>query len=135
MVVLLFLACSTKPQAIKYGFDSCHFCRMTIVDKIHAAEIVTKKGKVFKFDAVECMINYNKEINDETVAKYLTNHYENPEELIDATKASFFVSESVPSPMGEFLTAFKAKTEAERVRVEKEGEIYSWEEILNRLNQ
>jgi copper chaperone NosL len=33
---------------------------MTIVDKVHAAEIVTKKGKVCKFDATECMINYER---------------------------------------------------------------------------
>ena len=29
---------------------------MTIVDRQHAAEAVTSKGKVFKFDAIECMV-------------------------------------------------------------------------------
>ncbi len=131
----LFLACSTKPQEIEYGFDGCHFCKMTIVDKIHGAEIITKKGKVFKFDAIECMVNYSKEIDLGTVAGYLTNHYENPEELIDATKATFLISESIPSPMGAFLTAFEGKAEAARIQVEKGGDLYSWDEILNQLKQ
>ena len=44
--VCLLMACSQEPKPIEYGTDACHFCRMTIVDKVHGAEIVTDKGKV-----------------------------------------------------------------------------------------
>ena len=30
---------------------------MTIVDPRYGAELVTTKGKVYKYDAVECLIN------------------------------------------------------------------------------
>ena len=48
VLLLIFTSCNVGPQAINYGSDGCHFCKMTIVDKVHAAEIVTKKGKVYK---------------------------------------------------------------------------------------
>lgn len=54
---MLLSACTPKAQSITYGADMCHFCKMNIVDVQHASEIVTKKGKVFKYDAIECMLN------------------------------------------------------------------------------
>ena len=134
-LLLLFFSCNVSPQAIDYGNDGCHFCRMTIVDKVHAAELVTKKGKVYKFDATECMINFLKDFEDASeVELYLANNYKEPEILIDATKATFLISENIPSPMGAFLSAFKNKVEAEKVRSEKGGNLYSWDELLAHLN-
>ena len=128
---LTFYSCNVSPQAIDYGNDGCHFCSMTIVDKVHAAEIVTNKGKVYKFDASECMINFLKDFEDASEVKlYLTNNYTEPEVLIDATKATFLISENIPSPMGAFLSAFKSKAEAEKMLTDKGGALYSWNELL-----
>ena len=87
--LLVLTSCNIGPKAIVYGNDGCHFCKMTIVDKIHAAEIVTKKGKVYTFDATECMVNFLKEFNTSEIKLYLSNNYNEPEALIDATKATF----------------------------------------------
>ena len=38
---------------------------MTIVDNKHSAELVTTKGKVYKFDAIECMIRHLQNIEDQ----------------------------------------------------------------------
>ena len=129
-LLLLFLNCNVSPQPINYGSDGCHFCKMTIVDKIHAAEIVTQKGKVYKFDATECMINFLDEFDATEIALYLSNNYTTPESLIDATKATFLISENIPSPMGAFLSAFEDKAEAERMQSEKGGTLYNWNELL-----
>ena len=128
--VLLIFSCNVKPQEINYGEDACHFCRMTIVDKQHAAEIVTKKGKAFKFDASECMINHLAAIDSTTVGLYLITDFNQPGELIDATKATFIISKNIPSPMGGFLSGVATKEEAEVLQKEKQGEIYSWNELL-----
>lgn len=130
ILLLLFFGCNVSPKAINYGDDGCHFCKMTIVDKIHAAEIVTKKGKVYKFDATECMINSFEEFNTSEIAHFLSNNYTEPEALIDATKATFLISKNVPSPMGAFLSAFKNKIDAENLQNQKSGTLYSWEELL-----
>ena len=134
-LLLLFLSCNVSPQPINYGSDGCHFCKMTIVDKVHAAEIVTKKGKVYKFDATECMINFMNEFDTSEIQLYLSNNYTEPEALIDATKATFLISENIPSPMGAFLSAFKAKEDATKTQSDKGGTLYTWEELLAHLNQ
>jgi copper chaperone NosL len=133
-LLLILVSCNVSPQAIDYGNDGCQYCKMTIVDKVHAAEIVTKKGKVYKFDASECMINFMNEFDDASEIKlFLTNHYTEPEVLIDATKATFLISENIPSPMGASLSAFKNKADAEKMQSEKGGELFSWEKLLSHL--
>jgi copper chaperone NosL len=134
LVVLgLLWNCNISPKPIEYGQDACHFCKMTIVDKMHAAEVVTAKGKVYKFDATECMINFLNEFDTSTIALYLSNNFTNPEELIDATQATFLISKNVPSPMGAFLSAFKNKEDAIKLQAKKDGEIYSWESLLKKF--
>ncbi|MFH6602521.1 nitrous oxide reductase accessory protein NosL [Maribacter algicola] len=132
-LILVLASCKVAPEEINYGSDACYFCSMTIVDQQHAAQIVTKKGKVFKFDASECMMNHLGDIDNSEIAIFLVNDYNAPGELIDATKATYLVSEGIPSPMGEFLTAFETIGAAQKSKVEHEGEIYSWEELMDRF--
>jgi copper chaperone NosL len=129
-LLLLFFNCNVSPSPIDYGNDGCHFCKMTIVDKVHAAEIVTTKGKIYKFDATECMINFIDDFDSTEIALYLSNNYTEPEVLIDATKATFLISENISSPMGAFLSAFKNRADAENSQAEKTGVLYTWEELL-----
>ena len=133
-LLLMLVSCNVSPQAIDYGSDGCHFCKMTIVDKVHAAEIVTKKGKVYKFDATECMINFMNDFDASEIELYLSNNYTEPEQLIDAKRATFLISKNIPSPMGAYLSAFKNKADAEKMQSEKGGNLYSWEELLVHFN-
>lgn len=131
-LLLLFLFnCNVSPHPIDYGNDACHFCKMTIVDKQHAAEIVTHKGKVYKFDSSECMVNFLDEFDVSTVKLFLSNDFSEPETLIDATQATFLISEQIPSPMGANLSAFKDRQVAINTQKEKGGSLYSWDELLN----
>jgi copper chaperone NosL len=107
---------------------------MTIVDRQHAAQLVTKKGKTFKFDAIECMLNHMKEIDTSTVALYLCNYYSEPGEFISSEKATYLISDNIPSPMGEFLTAFDSVESASMAKEENGGVLYSWNELLNHMN-
>lgn len=132
-LLLLLISCNVSPKQINYGSDGCHFCKMTIVDKVHAAEIVTKKGKVYMFDATECMIHFMDEFDTTEIELYLSNDYTTPEVLIDASKATFLISENIPSPMGAFLSAFKNKADAEKIQAEKGGNLYTWTELLVKL--
>lgn len=132
-LLLLFYGCNVSPEAINYGSDGCHFCKMTIVDKIHAAEIVTKKGKVYKFDSTECMLHLLNDFDTSEIKLYLSNNYTEPEILIDATKATFLISKNIPSPMGAFISAFKTKVDALKIQSVKSGELYSWNQLLEHL--
>ncbi|WP_239986439.1 MULTISPECIES: nitrous oxide reductase accessory protein NosL [Arenibacter] len=137
IVMFLFLlfatSCSIGPQPIAYGSDGCHFCSMTIVDRQHAAEIVTDKGKVFKFDSSECMLNHLKDIGNKQIILYLVNDYDQPGELIDATSATYLKSNRIPSPMGEFLTAFKSEKAAVDALLTYDGDLMTWEQLKLRF--
>lgn len=135
ILAIAIASCSVKPQPIEYGSDACHYCSMTIVDRQHATQIVTNKGKAFKFDAIECMVNHLQEVDKGTIDLFLTNGYTQPGELIDATKATYLISQGIPSPMGEFLTAFKNAEDAEKALEEHGGQLYSWKELLTHFNR
>ncbi len=135
LLVVLAVSCNTEPQAIDYGNDGCHFCKMTIVDKIHGAEFVTEKGKVYKFDATECMLNYTQDTPNSDTGVYYTNYYESPTELIPSSEATYLISKELPSPMGANLTAFKEKSTAEKIQSDLGGNLYNWEELKSYLNK
>ncbi|WP_149273041.1 nitrous oxide reductase accessory protein NosL [Pareuzebyella sediminis] len=131
----IILGCSRTPKLLEYGSEGCHYCKMTIVDKQHAAQFMTKKGRTYAFDATECMLNHLKEIDPETVDLFLVNDYNDPGNMIDATMATFLISRNIPSPMGEYLSAFATEEAAKKVQVEHGGELFSWTEINTRFNQ
>lgn len=136
MIVPLFMAsCSIDPEPINYGKDQCEHCRMTIMDNKFGAEIITNKGKIFKFDAAECMINFVKQgkIKDEDVIKYVVIDVSKPGVFVDAKSASYLISPNFPSPMGANLSAFGNKSDAESYQKNYQGEIKSWDEILIKL--
>lgn len=93
-------SCQVKPQEIDYGKDGCHYCKMTIVDNQHAAELVTKKGKAFKYDAIECMVNDLKQKENNSVELFYVNDYGNPGKFVPAKEATYLISKKIPSPMG-----------------------------------
>lgn len=131
---LLIAACSVQPDPIDYGSDLCHYCKMTIVDRQHAAELVTSKGKARKYDAIECMINDWKASKEETdFAFLLVCDYTAPGELIDGRESRYLISPNIPSPMGAFLSAFPDQVSAQQLQAEKGGEIYDWPQITEEI--
>ena len=133
VILMLTISCKVEPQAIDYGKDQCSFCVMNIVDKTHAAQYVTKKGKQFKFDSIECMINDVSEKNEEELAILLVANYGNPGEMISAKTAAYLISKEIKSPMGAYLSAFSKVEEAKEFQEKHSGEIYTWETLKQKL--
>ena len=133
-ISLLFAACSASPQPIEYGSDACHFCDMTIVDREHSAQMVTAKGKAYKYDAIECMVHsFQDEFKDTEMAHYLVADFGQPGVLIDATTASYLVSEKLQSPMGANLSAFINEEAGNKAQEEFTGEVFTWKGIQEHL--
>ncbi|MGB5363781.1 MAG: nitrous oxide reductase accessory protein NosL [Aureibaculum sp.] len=128
-LVLVFISCSIEPSKIVYGQDACHFCKMTIVEETHAAQIVTKKGKAFKYDAIECLLNDLENHEKEDIALYLVTDYLTPQKLIDAKTATFLISKSIQSPMGANLSAFENRNEIEEYAKNEEDKIFDWADL------
>ncbi|MDG1573325.1 nitrous oxide reductase accessory protein NosL [Robiginitalea sp. M366] len=133
-LTLLMLGCSVKPRPIRYGADACHFCRMTLVDRQHAAQMVTAKGRNYTFDAIECLADQLGQMPDTEMAYLLVADYAHPGELTQASEATYLVSPGIPSPMGAFLSAFAQEADA-RVAHEREGgTLYTWASLQTYLN-
>ncbi len=129
LLLLGLTACQPSSRPIRYGEDICAFCKMTVVSKQHAAELVTDKGRVYTFDAIECMVNYAQQ-NDETSFSFLlVNDFLEPGRLIDAQACEYLISENIPSPMGAFLSAFEKEENAKALQAEKGGELYNWQKL------
>ncbi len=128
-VCCFLLGCSVKPEPIQFGKESCHFCKMTIVDQQHAAQLVTKKGKQYKYDAIECMLNdLSESKNSEAIEIFLVSNY-GESNMTNAESATYLISKKIKSPMGAFLSAFQSRENANNTRNEAGGELYSWPEI------
>jgi len=50
-----------RPEPIAYGADECGSCRMQISDPRFGGEIVTRKGRAIKFDAIDCLRGFYKQ--------------------------------------------------------------------------
>ena len=121
MLFPFLMACNISPEPINYGEDACDFCDMTIVSKAHAAQGVTDKGKQFKYDAIECLVNDVLKNNREFAIKQVAD-FSVPGSMISAENAQFIINDTINSPMGANLAALKQSGE-EKI------DNYSWDEL------
>ena len=132
LLCLSLLSCSVSPEPLVLGKDACYTCKMTLMDKKFGAEIVTKKGKIYKFDDLNCMIKFISSGYEppENIAFQLAVDFSNPEKLIDTRQAFYSQSDQVKSPMSSHVAAFEKKGDLERYNKEWNGVIVTWEELL-----
>ena len=133
-LILVLVSCSKEPEKINFGSDMCHFCKMTIVDTQHAAQFVTKKGKQYKYDAIECILNEFSETGTSHVGVVLVADYSNPGIMVDAKTATYLISKEIKSPMGANLTGFSQKVEANKFVKSEEDKLYTWQSIQQKFS-
>ena len=131
LIIIWTTSCNVQERPIQYGSDDCDYCKMIIMDHRYGSELVTQKGKVYTFDAAECLIEflYQNEALGKEARSLLVTPYTQPDHLIDASSATFLVSREMPSPMGAYLTAFSERDTAAAFQQEKGGDLYTWEAL------
>lgn len=131
---LLLISCSqTGISPIKLHKDNCNFCKMTIADGRFAAELITDKGRVYKFDDVSCMMRYATQNKKHNYRQKFVNDYNADNVLIDAGTAFFIYSEKVRSPMRGDIAGFATKESAEKYAKEWNAEIFEWEKLSSKV--
>lgn len=130
-ISVLIVGCSTEPEPIVYGKDACHFCKMTIVDNKFGTEIMTSKGKAFKFDDVHCMVGYLKKerIQEADMAHVVVNDFNQGGAFIPVKNAYFLLSEAFKSPMRGDIAAFKNESEASKSKP-ADAKTMTWAEVM-----
>ncbi|MFI5185792.1 MAG: nitrous oxide reductase accessory protein NosL [Chitinophagales bacterium] len=135
-VLLFFIfSCSNKPQPFSYGKDVCDNCMMTIVDPKFGGELITKKGKAYKFDDLACMIHFLKSgpINENDISQKLVINFQNQNDFIDAGKAFYLISPELKTPMGGNAGAFVSQQEAENNKTRIPGDVMNWDVVYSKL--
>ncbi len=112
LMAVLLSSCSGGFEPINYGKDACAHCKMTIVDNRYAAELVTPKGKPFKFDDISCMKRYISEQKIDAKSQFFTSNFSKPGEPISAENAIYLKHDVFQSPMNGNFAAFSSKAEA-----------------------
>lgn len=132
--LLLFSSCSTQPEPFQLGKDNCSLCKMGIVDPKFGGELITKKGKVYKFDDLNCMIRFMKTgtLAENEISKKVVINSQKVNDFIDVNKAVFFTGDEVRSPMGSNTLAFASQQEAEKFKGQQPGTFLKWEELLDK---
>lgn len=129
--VLLAVACSVKPEPLQYGVDACYTCKMTLMDNRFGAELVTQKGKVYKFDDLNCMLDFyhsNYESPD-NLAYTLVINYDNPGQFIEARHAIYAKSAKIRTPMASGIAAFEDEISYDKYNKDWKGIWLSWGEV------
>ena len=137
LIAFLFITgCTPKPEKIDIGKDNCVECKMTIMDPKFGGEIVTKKGKVYKFDDTHCVAVFLERRGVELIDIHQTLfvEYNEPHEFVKVKSAEFVVSSQIKSPMGGNAAAFKNETAAKKKSAEIEGsKTTNWATLYNIL--
>ncbi|MBS1774006.1 MAG: nitrous oxide reductase accessory protein NosL [Bacteroidetes bacterium] len=130
-ILILFSACKAGVEPIDYGNEACAHCKMTIVDYHFAAEMITSKGKVYKFDDVNCMRQFAGDYTNLTKeAKYYVSDFGSEKgTLIDAANAIYLKHEFFTSPMNGNAAAFLNNQEAKHLQDSLSIQAISWNNL------
>lgn len=127
--LLLFSCGETRPEPAKLNADNCDHCKMTIADAKFVAELITPKGRIYKFDDISCLQSYRKENPDKEGVKLYVANFEKPEQLLPVGEAVFVRGEQINSPMGGNIAAFGTQKSAEDFSAERTAQILMWRDI------
>lgn len=136
-LIFLLFACSVEPEPLRFGEDSCHHCKMTLMDKKFGAELVSKKGKAYKFDDVNCMLAFynSNEIPVDDFSYKLVVDFSRPSELINAADAFYLKSAAIKSPMASEIAAFAKKESMEAAKEQLNGIYLVWGELVTQFKE
>lgn len=125
------VSCSVKPKPIEFGQDDCDYCKMTISDERFGAELVSKKGRIYKFDDLHCILEFMDDqiVETNNVASVWGVDFASPGELINLEESWILKNEALKSPMGSNAASFKTKEEATSYQEKYQGDLVEWKEF------
>ncbi len=133
LLAVAFASCNQGPKPITLGKDACDFCKMSIADQRFGAEIITKKGKVYKFDDMHCVLGFMKAntINNNDIKSTWLVNFDEPHNFIEAEKAFLLKSDELHSPMGGNIASFENENKLKETGQKIKGETITWESLIH----
>lgn len=134
LFTVLFLgACSAGPQPIQFGSDNCDFCKMTIVDEHFGCELVTKKGKAYKFDDMHCLAEFLREgtVTELEIRDIYFIDFAHPTEFFKASEAYLLYGGDIKSPMASGIASFQQADSLQKYQEFFKAKEIKWEDYIN----
>ena len=133
--ILILSSCSAQPEPFKYGQDICYTCKMGIVDPKFGCQLITTKGKIFKFDDVVCLSRFIKSgtVTEKDIRQTVVINFEKENDFLDINKTFFVIDPAIKSPMGSHAAAFSGKEAAEKFNAGKTSQILNWKDLSGKL--
>ncbi len=130
-VCLFSIGCgSPGPAPIQWGEDACHFCKMTLAEKGYATQRINAKGKVFKYDSIECLLEDLEAHPLQAGERLYASDRSRPEApLAEARTLHCLQGGMVSSPMGKGMAAFAADDSARAWQARLGGAIVAWDRL------
>ena len=132
LLVMGLSSCTAGPAPIQIGKDNCYFCKMSISDVRFGAEIVTTKGKIYKFDDVHCILAYlkTKETEPGNIKDFYLTNYSGSHQLININKSFLLRADELRSPMGGNIAAFDNSDSLKIIEKRFPGNTVSWNDLI-----
>ena len=122
-IIVLAACAETGPQEIAVGKDQCDNCKMTISEPKYATQLITEKGRLYKFDDISCLKDYETS-NTESTTNSKTYVADFPSgKFIESSTATFIKGGDIKSPMGGNTQAYQDKAAAEKAAVDLEATV------------
>lgn len=132
ITLLTLISCgSNEPKPIKINSDSCDFCKMTISNGKFGAELITQKGRYYKFDDLGCMVQFAKSNTTVPYQSFFVSDYLKDNTLIPAETAYYIKGDKISSPMRGNLAAFSSAKEQSEFGKKLEAQSITWSEVFN----
>lgn len=131
LICIFFSSCNAGPDEITAARDNCYFCKMAIIDVKYAAEIVTQKGKVYKFDDVHCLLAFTraKMIEDASVKNIYVSDFTGNHSLLKADECFLLYGGDIRGPMNGNIIAVSNKDSLGRLAVHFNATETTWQKI------
>jgi len=136
LVSIVTSGCSAPaPVSFHYDSDACDHCRMTISQPAFAAQIVTRTGKVFRFDDPACLAAFtaSDRIPARDVHSIWANDYAHPDVRVQVDDAVFVVSDGIRAPMNGQIAVFASRDDARALAARLGGRLASWADVKKRV--
>ncbi|WP_412464886.1 nitrous oxide reductase accessory protein NosL [Flavobacterium mekongense] len=129
---LSLASCSSKEaKPLKINTDACDFCKMTIANGKFGAELITQKGRYYKFDDLACMIQFAKSNTVVPYQSFFVSDYLKDNTLIPAETAFFIKSDQINSPMRGNMAALATAAEQSEYAKKFNAKPLNWTEVYN----
>jgi copper chaperone NosL len=125
------MSCSTGPSPIRYGQDNCDYCKMGISDRRFGFEILTQKGKAYKFDDMHCLLGFMQSgrVAKTEIAEFYFADFSGNGQWTRAAACYLLQSPVLHSPMNGNVAAFASPDSMSKYKAELQGQSVLWKDL------